>query len=249
MASGPVVSPPQKKGLSPIAWIGIGCLGILVIGGIIATVVTVFVARKVSQVAREMQEDPVAATAKLLAAANPDIELVSADKEARKVTFRDEKTGKELTFDYDDIEQGRVSFSSEGETAELQVESGEEGARALTVKTAEGTATFGAGGDAADIPSWVPVYPGVTPTGNYSAEGNGQRTGTFTFTTDADVDAVLDFYDGKAAEAGIETKSRTTTNEGGIWVASSADADRSLNVMISKGTNGLEILVSFSEKL
>jgi hypothetical protein len=249
MASGPVVSPPQKKGLSPIAWIGIGCLGILVVGGIIATVITVFVARKVSQVAEEMQDDPVAATAKILAAANPDIELVSADKEARKVTFRDQKTGEELTFDYDDIEQGRVSFSSGGETAELQVEAGEEGAGALTVKTADGTATFRAGGDAADIPSWVPVYPGVTPTGNYSAEGNGQRTGTFTFTTDAEVDAILDFYDGKAAEAGVETKSRTTTGEGGIWVAASADESRGLNVMISKGTKGLEVLVSFNEKL
>jgi hypothetical protein len=215
-----------------------------VVGGIVATVITFYIGRKMAEVA----DDPIAATAKILAAANPDIELVSADKEARKVTFRDQKTGEELTFDYDDIEQGRVSFSSGGETAELQVQSGSEGEGALTVKTEDGTATFTAGGDT-NIPSWVPVYPGVTPTGNFAAEGNGQRTGTFTFTTDADVDAILDFYDGKAAEAGVETKSRTTTGEGGIWVAASADESRGLNVMISKGTNGLEVLVSFNEKL
>ena len=67
----PPVPQPKKKGLSPLAWIGIGCLGLLVIGGIVATVITVFVARKVSEVASEMEEDPVATTAKLLAAANP----------------------------------------------------------------------------------------------------------------------------------------------------------------------------------
>jgi hypothetical protein len=106
MANAPVApQQPQKKGLSPLAWVGIGCLGLLVIGGIVATVVTVLVVGKVKQVATEMEEDPVATTAKLLAAANPDVELVATDKENRTVTFRDVKTGEELTFGYDDIER------------------------------------------------------------------------------------------------------------------------------------------------
>ena len=53
---------------------GIGCLGLLVIGGIVATVATVFIMGRVKEVASEMEDDPVATTAKLLAAANPDIE-------------------------------------------------------------------------------------------------------------------------------------------------------------------------------
>ncbi|HEY7698165.1 MAG TPA: hypothetical protein VIE88_07095 [Vicinamibacteria bacterium] len=249
MANAPVApQQPQKKGLSPLAWVGIGCLGLLVIGGIVATVVTVFIAGKVKQVATEMEEDPVATTAKLLAAANPDVELVSTDKENRTVTFREVKTGKELTFGYDDIEKGRVTFSSGSETAELAVTPGDEGSGALTVKTSEGTATFRAGDDAVDLPSWVPVYPGVTPKGNFSAEGADQRTGTFSFTSDDDLESILDFYEGEAKNAGLESKSRTTTNEGGILIIGSSDDSRGLTVMASKKGSGAEFVVSFNEK-
>jgi hypothetical protein len=245
MTNGPAVpQQPQKKGLSPLAWVGIGCLGLLVIGGIAATVATVFLVGK----AKEVAEDPVATMAKLLAAANPDVELVSTDKENRTVTFRDVKTGQELTFGYDDIEQGRVTFSSGSETAELEVTPGDDGSGGLTVKTPEGTATFGAGGDASNIPGWVPVYPGVTPTSNFSAKGTGQYTGTFSFTSDSDVESILDFYDDQGKQAGLETKSRTTTSEGAIWVAASSDESRGLTVMASKRSGGMAVVVSFTEK-
>ena len=249
MTNGPVApQQSQKKGLSPLAWVGIGCLGLLVIGGIVATAITVFVVGKVKEVAGEMEEDPVATTAKLLAAANPDIELVEADKENRTVTFRDVKTGEELTFGYDDIEKGKVTFSSGSESAELEVATGDDGSGGLTVKTSEGTATFGAGGDASDIPDWVPIYPGVTPTSNFSAEGGGQRTGTLSFTSDSDVESILDFYDDAAEKAGLETKSRTTTGEGAMWIAATSDDSRTLTVMASKGDGDMEVVVSFTEK-
>lgn len=249
MTNGPVVpQQPQKKGLSPLAWVGIGCLGLLVIGGIVATVITVFVVGKVKEVASEMEEDPVATMAKVLAAANPDVELVGTDKENQTVTFRDVKTGQELTFGYDDIEKGRVTFSSGSETAELEVAPGDDGSGGLTVKTSEGTATFSAGGDASNIPDWVPVYPGVTPTSNFSAEGTGQYTGTFSFTSDADIESILDFYDDQVKQAGLETRSRTTTPEGAIWVAASSDESRGLTVMASKQSSGMEVVVSFTEK-
>jgi hypothetical protein len=243
----PPVPQPKKKGLSVLAWIGIGCLGLLVIGGVVTSVVIYYVAHKVKEVASEMEEDPVAATAKLLAAANPDIELVSADKDNRTVTFREVSTGKELTFNYDDIEQGKVSFSSGGETAELAVE-GEEGSGGLTVKTSEGTATFSAGNDASDIPDWIPIYPDTVPANNFSADANGQLTGTFGFNTSSDVDSLLNFYDAEAKAAGLETKSRTATPDGAIWLASSPDDSRSLTVMATKADAGLEVVVSFTEK-
>jgi hypothetical protein len=248
MANGPVApQQPQKKGLSPLAWVGIGCLGLLVIGGIVTTVIAVFLVGKVKEVASEMEDDPVATTAKILAAANPDVELVSADKENRTVTFRDVNTGEEVTFGYDDIEEGRVTFSSGSETAELEVTSGDDGSGGLTVKSSEGTATFGAGGDA-DIPDWVPVYPGATPTSNFSAESDGQHTGTFSFTSDAAIESILDFYDDEGKEAGLETKSRTTTGEGAMWVAATSDDSRGLTVMASKQSGSMEVVVSFTEK-
>lgn len=248
MANGPVVPQEKKKGLSPLAWVGIGCLGLVVIGGIVATILTMFVVGKVKEVASEMEEDPVATMAKVLAAASPDVELIGTDKENRTVTFRDVKTGKELTFGYDDIEKGRVTFSSGSETAELAVEPGDDGSGGLTVKTSEGTATFNAGDDA-DLPDWVPVYPGTTPTSNFAAASGGQTTGTFTFTTDSDLESILDFYEGEAKNAGLESKSRTTTNDGAILVIASSDDSRGLTVMASKQSGGMEVVVSFTEKL
>jgi hypothetical protein len=244
MSNTPAPPQPQpKKGLSPLAWIAIGCLGILVVGGIIATVAGIFVVGKLKEVASEMEEDPVAATAKVLAAANPDIELVSTDKENRTVTFRDVKTGEELTFGYDDIEQGRVTFSSGTETAELEV-TGEGDSGGLTVKTSEGTATFGAGGEAS-MPDWIPAYHGVAPTSNFSAEGDEQSTGTFSFNTSDDVDSILSFYEDRA---GLETQNRTATPEGVIWMGASSDGNRTLTVMASKQAAGIDVVVTFTEK-
>jgi hypothetical protein len=243
----PPVPQPKKKGLSVLAWIGIGCLGILVIGGVVTSVVVYYVANKVQEFAKEVEEDPVAAMATAFAAGNPDIELVATDKENRTVTFREISTGKELTFNYDDVENGRISFSSGGETAELQV-TGDEGSGGLTVKTSEGTATFSAGSDGSDIPDWIPVFPETLPTNNFAAEADGQVTGTFTFTTGADVDSLLSYYDTEGTAVGLETKSRTATPDGAIWVASSPDDRRSLTVMASKADAGMEVVVSFTEK-
>jgi hypothetical protein len=243
----PPVPQPKKKGLSALAWIGIGCLGLLVIGGVVTSVVVYYLASKVQEFAKEVEEDPIAATAKALAAANPDIELVATDKENRTVTFREISTGKELTFNYDDIEQGKLTFSSGGETAELSVTGAEESG-ALTVRTSEGTATFSAGRGASDIPGWIPVYPETVPTNNFSAEAEGQVTGTFTFTTSADVDSILSYYDTEGTAAGLETKSRTATPDGAIWVASSSDDRRNLTVMASRADGGMEVVVSFTEK-
>ena len=248
MTNGPAVPSARKKGLSPLAWVGIGCLGLLVMGGVAAVVVGVFVVGKVKDVARQVEEDPIAATARLLAAANPDVELVEADKDARTVTFRDKKSGREFTFSYEDIQQGRVTFSSGGETAEIAVDpdAGEGGQ--LTVRTSEGTATFGGGDVAEDVPEWVPVYPGSTPRSSFASQTPGARTGAFTFETTADLDAVLDHYAAGIERAGLSVASRTKTNEGALLVATSSDESRGLNVMASTRGGSVTVVVNFTEK-
>jgi hypothetical protein len=245
MATG-TAAPEPKKGLPTLAWIGIGCLGMLVLSGIAVTLLGIFVVGKVKQAATE---DPMVTTAKILAAAHPDIEFVSADKEGRTVTFRDAKSGEELTFGYDDIEEGRVTFSSEGKTATIDVEtdSGREGAN-VTVETAEGTATFGSSAELGDIPPWVPVYPGSTPKGNFASEAGELRTGALSFTTEDALDDVLDYFASESERSGLKVMSRTIAGDGGLLVASSADESRGLNIVVSKSGQGLEVVVNFTEK-
>ncbi|HXV62241.1 MAG TPA: hypothetical protein VEK15_16190, partial [Vicinamibacteria bacterium] len=183
MASGGPPPVPKKQGLSPWAWLGIGCAGILVVGGVVAVLVGMFVFGKVREVARDMEEDPVATMSRMIAAAHPEVELVEADKDARTVTFRNTTSGEVFTFSYEDIEEGRFSFTSDGETAQFDFDADESESGRMTVTTDEGTATFGAGSDVSDIPDWVPIYPGSTPNGTYSSETPQMRAGGFGFET------------------------------------------------------------------
>ena len=116
----PPIPHQEKKGLGPWVWLGIGCAGILALSAVAFAVAGYFIYGKAKDVAREMEEDPVAATSRLIAAANPEIELVDADKSNRTITFRNTETGEEFTFDYDDIEEGRFSFTSGDESASIE---------------------------------------------------------------------------------------------------------------------------------
>ena len=149
MTDGQVPPVPEKKGLSRWVWVGIGCAGFLVLGAVAAGVGGYFLLGKAKEVAREMEEDPIAATSRLIAAANPEIELVTADKQEGIVTFRNTETGEEFTFDYSDIEEGRFSFESGDDKTSFSLDS--EGER-MTITTDEGTVTLEAETDASDEP-------------------------------------------------------------------------------------------------
>jgi hypothetical protein len=96
--SSPVPPPPgspqaPKKGLSPLAWVGIGCavlfvLGLLVLGGIVG--VGGYFAKKA---AAKFEKNPTMAAAEMVVRLNPDLELVSSDEKTNTLTIKDKKTG------------------------------------------------------------------------------------------------------------------------------------------------------------
>src|SRR5689334_16038358 len=73
--------PAPKKGMGPLAWIGIGCGVILVIGVIAMFAVGFFVKRQVDK----FEDNPAMAAATLAVKLNPDLELVSSDAEKNKI--------------------------------------------------------------------------------------------------------------------------------------------------------------------
>ena len=87
--------PVQKQGMSPWAWVAIGCGGLLVLCGLVFAVVGYFIYGKAKEVVSEVSEDPIAFTSRIIAEADPEIELVEADKDNRRVTFRNTETGEE----------------------------------------------------------------------------------------------------------------------------------------------------------
>ena len=102
-----------KKGLSPLAWIGIGCGGLLLIGILVVSVGGYFAAKTVSDF---VGDNPAADAAEAIVRINPELELVESDREAGTITIREKSTGKEVTVNYSQLERGELVFG-DGEGA------------------------------------------------------------------------------------------------------------------------------------
>jgi hypothetical protein len=101
-------SPPplQKKGLGPLAWIGIGCGGIVVLAIIgIAVFGWLYGGKikqlggKIEQFAQDAQKNPTRATATLMVSASAgQIEMVAEDDANKRYTVKEKQSGKLTTI-------------------------------------------------------------------------------------------------------------------------------------------------------
>jgi hypothetical protein len=238
--------PPQKKGLSVWAWVAIGCVGILVIGGVAVVGGTWWVARKAKSALAEYKDNPGMATVKMITAMNPDLELVGSDEATGKVTIKNKKTGETVTVNMADIQNGKISFDTpEGQSSMTFDQSGGK----MEVHGANGeTATFGG---AAQLPGWVPAYPGAAPEGVYAAEDATQRGGTFGLTTGDGVSEVLSFYKAQLEGGGFkvtESKYSGPGGDGGMVVGESGDAKRTVTFTIATESGKTRVAGVYSEK-
>ncbi len=229
-------TPPKKKGLSPIAWVGIGCLALLLIGGVLVFSCGLFVAKKAKDIAGDFEANPTKAAAELMVKINPELELVESDDDAGTMTVRNTKTGETVTVDFDEIAEGRFRFETdEGETTLDFEEQGEGGS--LTVTGPGGKTTrFGgpAGGDA--IPGWVPRYPGERDVAStLSVSGDDGENGMFTWSTTDDVDAAAARLRKALEGAGYKVSVQTiSVGDSGTQVFLTAEGDgRSVNATLS----------------
>ena len=247
----PPTGPAPKKGLSPLAWVGIGCGAIVVLGLIAMAVAVTMGVSWLGGKAKEFEENPAMATAKLMVAANPEIELVEADDDAGTITVRNKETGEVLTVNLEDVEEGRISFESEGETVTMGMEEGEDGEGAFTVRDSEGKATFrvGAGGED-QIPSWVPRYEDVEIQGTFHSQSEGETTGSFSFETADAVEEVMDFYAEALEDEGLGETGRNTYQSNGTRGGTlTGEGDgRTVSLMISSEGGKTQVVVTYNQK-
>ncbi len=230
-AAAPPYAGPVKRKTSPIVWVLVAVLGLFVLVGIGLTAAGWFVVQKLHQAGVDpdlWRRNPGMAVGKMLAATNPDLDVVRTDDRAGTITLRNRRTGKETTITFDQARQGRITFSSEdehGQTARVE---------------------FGGSGRP---PAWVPEYPGSHPT--YSIKGasdSGEEGGNFTYTTGDSASKVLAFYQDKARELGMEGKVNTTTPNGGVLVAAREGDDRSLTVVVGSDQDHTTVNVTYARK-
>lgn len=240
--------PPVKKGMSPLAWIGIGCVVLLVFCGIAFAIMGYFAKRALDRVSK----NPTMAAAELMVRANPDLELVKADEDHNTLTVKNKKTGETMTVNADDAQHGKWSITTDKGSATIDTSGGNGlNIQATDEKGQKSTTTFGGTGAPQNLPSWLPTYPGGTVQGTYDTNNAEGRTAAFTVTTTDPSTKVIDYYESQLKGAGLPPeKSTYTTNgtTGGTVTGKSADGKREASVMVSSTNGSTQAVVTFTEK-
>ncbi|MBS3818034.1 hypothetical protein KGY73_00800 [bacterium] len=250
---------PDKKGLGTGKKVAIGC-GVVAVVGIIIIVVAVisgglFLSKKAKEAGIDtelLRKNPALATAKMVVASNPELELVNVDEKSGTLTVNNKKTGETLTADFKDIQKGRITFKTEeGEKLTLRTE--ESGVKA-EVKDEKGEAKsmeFGTSAEKSKIPDWIPIFEGELSISFTSSEEES-RTGTFSIETDASPEDVRDFYLSRLEKLGfsMETNSSETETTHLINLFSSdEDNQRELVVNILQEEEGVtNITLQYQER-
>jgi len=240
---------PKKKG--PLFWVLTGCLGLIVIGGIIAVLLGVFVYQKAKQAGFDpelMQKNPGVAVAKMMAAMNPDIEILGVDEDRGIIRVRNKKDGKTLTMDLAEAKKGKIVFLDE-KNQKLEIQAQGEGDKAsLEVRGPGGTMRVGG---PVQLPDWLPAYSGAQALGAFGANTEQGNAATYGFKTNDSVEKVVSFYEDALKKAGLEVE-KTEQEAGGqgpsIMLLATDNAQRTAHVMVMRTPEGTTVNISFEGK-
>jgi len=247
-AAGNAEAATEKK-TSPWMWVAIGCGGLAVILLVVIVAVVglgLFVAKDIVE---EMEDNPARAIAEMAIRSDPNLEIIDSDDES--FTIRDESTGEEVTIDFEDIAEGKLSFST-GE-GEMTVEThGEDEDAGMTISGPEGEFRMGADASADDVPGWVPLYPDVEETsGAFQMEDESGLSGMVAQTTEDGVEDVLEWFKDWFEDEGYEVYGQNlTTSPAGTFGAVTgemADEGRGISVTIAETEEGTSITVNYTE--
>ena len=241
-----------KKGLPVWAWIGIGCGALMIMVLVVVMVGGFFIARKAKDAIAEFEDNPARTIARGIVMANPDLEEVSADEDAGTITIRNTKTGEEITVNYEDIKEGKLSFTTD--KGEINVDASEmKDTGSIKVTDEKGGIVFSAGGAVSDdVESWVPMFPGSEPTNRHTMRTEEEQTGGFELETTASVADALEFYRAALQGEGYEIAVNTFTkddSEGGMVNGNHVEQGRSVVAIFnSEGGGPTKIVVSYAQR-
>ncbi len=243
---------PAKKGLPVWAWVGIGCGALMILVLVVVMVGGFFVARKVQDVAADFEENPAMATARMIVKLNPELEEVSTDEEEGTITVRNTKTGEETTVNFEDIEEGKFSFTTD--EGEITVDaSGLQDSGTINITDDDGGVVFSTGGAVSDdVEAWVPIYPGCEPTNRHSMRSEQEHTGGFELETPASVQKALEFYRAALTDEGYEVVVNTFNqddSEGGMVNGNHGEKGRNVVAILSSDGGGpTKIVIQYSQR-
>ena len=245
------VAPAARK-TSPIVWILVAILGLFILFGIGVVGTVLFGVHKLHQAGLDpelMRTNPGLATAKLLAATNPDLEVVSTDEGTGRITIRQKSTGKTMTVSFDQLKQGKITFQEDGKQVTMEAHgSGDTGS--FQMKSGSETVTMGA--NQATMPAWIPAYPNSKPQSNFSMNSKEGAVASFQLHTQDALKDVLAFYERGLKDNGFKIEVTSTSEAGGTssGLVSATDAANKRTVMVTAKAEaqGTAVNVNYSQK-
>jgi hypothetical protein len=208
-------------------------LGLFVLFGLFVLGGSLFLVHKAKQAGFDtelMRNNPGLATAKLLAAVNPDLEVVSTDGHG-VVTIRQRSTGKTMTVTFDDMKRGKFTFR------------GDDGA---------GSESPTMGANPATLPSWLPAYPNSKPASVFSVNRDQNTSASFKFQTEDAAQDVVAFYERELKRSGFHITATITggigESSGGVVSGDDAADKRTVVVAVGTGNDETTVSVTYSQK-
>ena len=242
-------APQKSSGAKIILWIVGIVVGLILISFASCAVLGFYAMHKAKQAGFDsdlMKKNPGLATAKMAVAMSPDTEIVSSDDNAGTITVRDKKTGKVVTMKFDPQKKAMVITDENGKTTSM---TGEGANASMEMKGPEGTMKIGNSSD--KTPDWVPVYPGSSPQGTFSASRGAEQTGSYTFVTKDPANKVISFYGDSLKSGGFAVSNMTSNSDGKVGgMVSGEDKGNKRAVVVSLGTenDGTHVNGTFSIK-
>jgi hypothetical protein len=244
----PPVSAAAPQKTSAVVWILGGCGGLVVLAALVGGLGMYYVAHKARQAAHMLEKNPALAVTRMLAAANPDVDVVSTDEDKGTITVRDKKTGKTMTMNFADAQKGKFVFEQDGQKVQMEAHgAGDKGS--FEVKSSEGSMKFQAGAGSEKLPDWLPAYPGSAPQGAFTMQNPKETTGSFNFVTKDSIEQVMRYYEDALKKAGLKVTSNTMQQDGktGLGIVSGEEGEkRKAVVNATASAEGTNVGVTFT---
>lgn len=246
-------APSAPRKTSPLVWILVAVLGLFLVGGIAVVGGGLFLVHKAKQAGLDpdlMRDNPGLATAKLLAATNPDLEVVSTDDRRGLITLRQKSTGKTMTVNFDEIKQGKITFKENGKDA-VTFEAHGDG-QTGTMQMKSGSESLSLGANQAAMPAWIPVYPNSKPQSNFSMNTKEGTSSNFQFQTQDSPKDIIAFYERGLRQNGFKitatSTSQSDTSVGGLVTAEDEANKRNVLVTVGTANNATTVSITCSQK-
>ncbi len=121
-SSPPPPQPGQKKGLTGLAWLGIGCGGLILLTIVGFVIAGFFLGGKITKFSKEAQANPTRASASIMVSMGVAT-MIAEDDVNKRYTVQEKQTGKLTTFYWD--AKTNSPKSVEGDFSAIPVETRE----------------------------------------------------------------------------------------------------------------------------